>query len=102
MEFNIGDKVIAIRNHTSGIGHVINKDQEYIVKGITSCPCGIISLNVGIAEGLFLTECTCGLTHSLPIWWVKAMRFTKANNTVSVDVTAFMDIFSKQTIETND
>jgi hypothetical protein len=106
MEFNVGDKVIALMDHDSGNRHgfKIIKGKNYIVKGVTTCTCGIKSLNVGVGEGYTYTVCSCGTYHKNSIWWVKAMRFTKADNdkSNSIDVTAFMDIFSKQIVETND
>ena len=103
MEFNTGDKVIALMDHHGGSGFDIIKGKEYTVKNVTTCECGLKCIDVGIGFNFSnFTECSCGRSIIGPgIWWINAARFTKNDNGKSVDVTEFMEIFSKKTIEIN-
>lgn len=99
MEFNIGDKVIALMDHVSMYGNIY-EGKTYTVRNVMRCSCGIVNIDVGVGYSTNgRTMCSvCNTYYEFGPWWIKGSRFTKADKgkSKSIDVTAFMDIFSKQ------
>ncbi len=57
----------------------LRKDAEYIVSAVAVCPCGNVTLDVGIGtEPNARNHCSCGRnTSGDSIWWCAARRFVK-------------------------
>jgi len=101
-DFNIGDTVIAIMDFGDDEQYGIKKGKEYTVFDIFSCGCGYISLDVGVKLPTTggRTRCLCGdLVPGVGAWWFNSIRFIKKDGGKTVDVTEFMEIFIKKTIE---
>ena len=100
MDFNIGDKVICLTDHSSTNGIYLIKGNQYTIHNIMKCGCGVINLDVGLGHIVgFRSKCVvCSSVYNNDVWWLNSKRFTKADNDkeTSVDVSEFMSIFTTQ------
>ncbi len=87
MEWKQGDIAICVKvgplahslSHIPGECPPLRLNGEYIVQDVTSCRCGLQTLDVGIASSSGNWVCTkCGrATTGEPIWWCFSGRFIK-------------------------
>jgi len=71
MSFHVGQKVVCVHSGTTG---VLKVGMVYTVRDIYACPCGDLSVDIGIQyQGI--TSCDCGRTIRRGAMWCYPQRF---------------------------
>lgn len=99
INYTIGDKVVCLTDHyTTDRKQTVFKGNIYIVKGMTTCSCGLIAIDIGLSlcENEY-TECDCGNKFNDGIWWFHNRRFTKLESKEKV-VSDEVEVSEKETI----
>lgn len=83
MDWKIGDIAICVNDKTldkrPGVNPPLRLNAEYIIQGVKICPCGHVTLDIGISgrpSDYRCSKCSREVLNE-PIWWCASSRFTK-------------------------
>ena len=92
IKWYVGQPIVYIQTHSQGI---VKKGQEFVIKGIKSCKCNDINLDIGIlapSNALYATSCECGNRIIDKIHWFSQQLFAP----LDVNISELTEILTKE------